>query len=336
MEEIQVNTKTKSYPIYFQRGALQKAKQLIGKEGHVFLVSEDGVPLKWRNILQEQYPDAPMHVFAHGEASKNLDTWQSILEDMLRNHVSRKDTVIALGGGVTGDMAGFAAACYMRGISYVNIPTTALSQIDSSIGGKTAVDCAGVKNCVGAFWQPDAVIVDLDVLSTLEERQLSNGLAEAVKEGLTFDPELFAIFEHDDYKDHMEEIIRKCLLIKKGVVERDEKETGERKLLNFGHTIGHAIEAYYGMDQYLHGECVGMGMMAIMNNENLKKRLEHVLNRLHLPVSCDAPAEALLEKIRTDKKADHEEITIAQVDEIGRGHLETWSMAKMEEKLEHE
>lgn len=334
--KIRVHTETKEYPIYFERGGLLKAKEYIGQEGHVFLISEDGVPKKWRNALKSQYPDAPMYVFPHGEANKNLDTWQTILKNMLENHVSRKDTVIALGGGVTGDMAGFAAATYMRGIKYVNIPTTALSQIDSSIGGKTAVDHAGVKNCVGAFWQPEAVIVDPDVLSTLDDRQLHNGLAEAVKEGLTFQPELFEIFEQDDYKDHLDDIIYRCLLIKKDVVEHDEKETGERKLLNFGHTIGHAIESYYGMDQYLHGECVGMGMMAIMTSIELKDRLKNVLERLSLPVKADMDVEAIMEKIKTDKKADHNHITIVQVDEIGKGYLEDWTMDQMERKLKNE
>lgn len=334
--EIRVHTQTKEYPIYFERGGIFKIKEYIGQEGHVFLISEDGVPEKWRKILQEQYPDAPMHIFPHGEGSKNLDVWQNILKDMLNHHVSRKDTIIALGGGVTGDMAGFAAATYMRGIRYVNIPTTSLSQIDSSIGGKTAIDHAGVKNCVGAFWQPEAVIVDPDVLSTLEDRQLHNGLAEAIKEGLTFQPELFEIFEQDDYKDHIDDIIYRCLLIKKEVVEHDEKETGERKLLNFGHTIGHAIESYYGMDKYLHGECVGMGMMAIMNNAELKLRLQKVLERLHLPVKADINVPAIMEKIRTDKKADHDHVTIVQVDEIGKGYLEDWSMEQMERKLMNE
>lgn len=334
--EITVNTKTRKYPIYFERGALFKTKELIGNEGHVFLISEDGVPEKWRDILQNQYPDAPMYIFHQGEASKNINTWQDILKSMLENHLSRKDIVIALGGGVTGDMAGFASATYMRGIDYVNIPTTSLSQIDSSIGGKTAIDYIGYKNCVGAFWQPKAVIVDPNILETLSERQLNNGLAEAIKEGLTFQPELFEIFEKDDYKEHIDEIIYKCLCIKKEVVEHDEKETGERKLLNFGHTIGHAIESYYGMDKYLHGECVGMGMMAIMTNENLKQRLQKVLERLSLPIKTDFDVKEVLELIKSDKKANHDYVTIVQVDEMGKGYLEDWTIEQIERKLENE
>ena len=223
--KIEVHATSKEYPIYMERGILNRAKQLIGREGHVFIVSDDGVPEAYRNTLQKQYPGAGMYVFENGEVNKNFDTLQQILKAMQGAHLSRKDTVIALGGGVVGDMAGFAAAIYMRGIHYINIPTTSLSQIDSSIGGKTAIDFNGVKNCVGAFLQPDMVLVDPDLLSTLTPRHFHNGLAEAVKEGLIADEKLFELFESDDWNDHLDEIIARCLNIKKNIVEHDEKET---------------------------------------------------------------------------------------------------------------
>ena len=205
--KIEMHAESKTYPIYLEREILKKAKEYIGRSGKVFLISDDGVPEQWRNLLQKQYPSASMYVFKNGEASKNFDTLQDILKAMQKVHVSRKDSVIALGGGVVGDMAGFASAIYMRGIPYINIPTTSLSQIDSSIGGKTAIDFNGVKNCVGAFWQPDMVLVDPEVLTTLTPRHFHNGLAEAVKEGLIKDEKLFEIFERDDYADHIDEII---------------------------------------------------------------------------------------------------------------------------------
>ena len=331
--EITVHTKTKDYPVIQERGILKRAAEVIGRQGHVFLVSDSGVPEQWRNVLQEQYPDAHMHVFACGEQSKNFDTLRALLEDMLEHHVSRADTVIALGGGVVGDLAGFAAASYMRGIAYVNIPTTTLSQIDSSIGGKTAIDLNGHKNCVGAFWQPDMVLVDTDVLSTLSPRHYSNGLAEAIKEGLVFDEELFSVFEKDDYLEHIDEIIHRCLEIKKNVVEHDEREAGERKLLNFGHTIGHAYESSHGLNEYLHGECVGMGMLAIMENEELKERLRAVLKRLHLPLACDSDPQEVYRMLLNDKKADHDTITIVQVDEIGKGYLQKTDIESLWRKL---
>lgn len=331
--EIDVHASSKTYPIYMERGILARAGEVIGRKGYVFIVSDDGVDEKWRNMLKEQYSDAGMYVFENGEANKNFDTLQKILKAMQEAHVSRKDTVIALGGGVVGDMAGFASAIYMRGIPYINIPTTSLSQIDSSIGGKTAIDFNGIKNSVGAFQQPDMVLIDVDVLSTLPVRHFHNGLAEAVKEGLIRDPELFAIFEKDDYEEHLEEIIERCLRIKKEIVENDEKETGERKLLNFGHSYGHAFESYFGMNGYYHGECVGLGMMTILNDEEIRERLRKVLERLELPTECSYEPGKILELMKTDKKTDHDHITIVQVDEIGKGYLEDWSFEKVGKKL---
>lgn len=330
---INVHTKDRDYPVYLERGILKKAKELIGQRPHVFIVSDDGVDRKWLDCLKEQYPDAPVHIFKNGEASKNLTVWSEILASMLDHQVSRKDTVIALGGGVVGDMAGFAAACYMRGIRYVNIPTTTLSQIDSSIGGKTAVDFGGVKNCVGAFWQPDMVLVDPDTLSTLTPRHFNNGLAEAVKEGLIKDRQLFEIFERDDWHEHLDEIIARSLIIKRDVVEKDERESGERKLLNFGHTFGHAYEEYFGMDGYYHGECVAMGMMTVLENEEIKTRLAAVLEKLQLPLTNNADRPRIARLIQSDKKADHGAITIVQVHEPGNGVLEEWTMADVERKL---
>ncbi len=330
---IDVHTNQRNYPIILEHGVLNKAKEVIRECGHVFLVSDDGVPEKWRNILKNQYPDAVMHVIPHGEASKNISTYQEVLSDMLAQHLSRKDTVIALGGGVVGDLAGFCASTYMRGIRFINIPTTSLAQIDSSIGGKTAIDMNDVKNCVGTFWQPSMVLIDPEVLSTLTPRLMSEGLAEAVKAGLIRDEKLFELFEQDDYMDHIDEILYRSLIVKKDVVEHDERESGERKLLNFGHTFGHAYESDEGLGTYLHGECVGMGMMTILKNEAIKARLARVLERLHLPLSCDADPHEVARLVLNDKKADHGTITIVQVDEVGKGHLEQWTMKDIEETL---
>jgi 3-dehydroquinate synthetase len=331
--KIDVHTKDRDYSVYLERGILARADAMIGRHGHVFIVSDVGVPLKWRKMLQDQYPEAGIFVFPNGEASKNFDTLQEILKAMQEAHLSRQDTIIALGGGVVGDMAGFASAIYMRGIRYINIPTTSLSQIDSSIGGKTAVDFNGVKNSVGAFWQPDMVLADPDTLSTLSRRHYHNGLAEAVKEGLIKDEALFNIFEKADWDDHLEEIIERCLIIKRDVVEHDEKESGERKLLNFGHTFGHAYESYFGMNGYYHGECVGLGMMTVLNNPEIRQRLQRVLERLELPSACQADPQKVYQLMLQDKKADHDHITMVQVDQIGCGHLEDWNLSQVKERL---
>ncbi|MBR4445202.1 MAG: 3-dehydroquinate synthase [Solobacterium sp.] len=324
-----IETKQSSYPVIMERGVLKRAKEKIGREGHVFLISDDGVPEQWRSLLQQQYPDAHMHVFPQGEGFKNMRTLEDILEDMLDHGVSRKDTVIALGGGVCGDMAGFAAAVYMRGIHWVNIPTTTLAQIDSSIGGKTAVDVGVYKNCAGAFWQPDMVLVDPDVLSTLPLRHYNNGLAEAIKAGILKDPHLFELFETNDIPSHIDEIIARSLFVKKGIVERDETEQGERKLLNFGHTLGHAYEEYYGLDTYLHGECVAMGMMKMIRDDALKARLAKVLEKLDLPCACGADPEEILRLAASDKKADKGTITLVYADALGEAYTKETDLEEL-------
>lgn len=326
--KIDIRTKQRDYPIYIERGVLGRAAELVGSGTGVFIVTDSGVPDQWREMLRGQFPDAPEYVFEQGESSKNLSVWGDILRWLASEHASRRDTVIALGGGVTGDMAGFAAASYMRGIRYVNIPTTMLSQLDSSIGGKTAVDFDGLKNIVGAFWQPSLVLIDPDTLGTLPARQVSSGLAEAVKSGLIRDRELFEIFEEDDPLKRIEEIIERSLLVKKAIVEEDENESSVRKLLNFGHTWGHAYETYYE-GRYLHGECVAMGMMTVLRDDSIKERLRKVLGSLGLPERCDADRGRISELIMSDKKAAGNTIDVVLVDEIGSGHIETWNMDKV-------
>ena len=247
--------------------------------------------------------------------NKNLDTFREALRRMLDFGMRRGDCVCAAGGGVPGDLAGFAAACYMRGIDFYNCPTTVLSQVDSSIGGKTAVDLDGIKNIVGAFWQPKAVLIDPDVLSTLPARQVSNGLAEAVKMALCFDEEGFALLEGDDIPGRMDRIIENALRIKKNVVEQDAKEHGLRRALNFGHTLGHGIEAVQGEKLY-HGECVALGMLP-MCAPGIRKRLEPVLKKLSLPVTCSADVNRVIAAAVHDKKAAGNTIAAIRVEKAG-------------------
>jgi 3-dehydroquinate synthase len=238
---------------------------------------------------------------------------------------------VAVGGGVVGDMAGFAAAIFMRGIDFYNIPTTVLSQVDSSIGGKTAIDFMGYKNLVGAFYQPKKVVIDSETLKTLPQRQISNGLAESVKMALTSDAELFKIFENSDiYKDEViDEIIYRSLLIKKDVVEKDEREGGLRKILNFGHTLAHAIESINEMEKYYHGECVAIGMLP-MCSDDIKPRLTSVLEKLNLPTGLEGTSEELINACKHDKKAFGNNITIVTVNKIGEFEMKNISFIEFE------
>ena len=330
--EIKIRTKQRNYSIYLEHGILNQAASLIGTEGRQFIITDSGVPLAWTVSVRNQFPECVEYVIPYGEQSKSLEMYQKLMNWLVTNKCSRKDTIIAIGGGVVGDLSGFVASTYMRGIRYVNIPTTVLSQIDSSIGGKTAIDFNGLKNIVGSFWQPSMVLIDPDTLLTLSARHLSNGFAEAVKAGLIRDRELFELFEKDDYLKHVDEIIYRSLMVKKTIVEEDETEQSVRKLLNFGHTFGHGYESYFE-GRYLHGECVAMGMMTILKNEEIKERLRRVLIRLNLPFECECDKNRVAEIITSDKKAAGNRIDIVQVDEIGNGHVETWPIDEIRRLL---
>ncbi len=313
---INMNLGDDSYEIVVERGILSRANQYLNLDRRVLVVTDTGVPAEYAKTVAGLCREAVICTVEMGEGSKSLETFGMLLQKMLDNGFSRKDCVVAVGGGVVGDLSGFAASAYMRGIDFYNIPTTLLSQIDSSIGGKTAINFGGVKNIVGAFYQPKKVLIDPDLLSTLPKRQISNGLAEAVKMALTSDKELFGIFENKDIESSLDEIIIRSLNIKKNVVEQDEKEAGLRKILNFGHTIGHGIESSEGMAHLYHGECVALGMIP-MCSDMIKPRVIKVLKKCSLYRIVDYDWEKITEAAFHDKKADGDSVTVTMVFEVG-------------------
>ena len=316
---IHMNLGLDSYDILVQRGLLARAGQLLNLDRRVLVVTDTGVPAQYAETLAAQCREGVICTVETGEQSKSLEVFGQLLQTMLSHSFSRKDCVVAVGGGVVGDLSGFAASAYMRGIDFYNIPTTLLSQIDSSIGGKTAINFGGVKNIVGAFHQPKKVLIDPDLLKTLPKRQIANGLAEAIKMSLTSDKELFELFETQDIEASLETIIVRSLLIKKNVVEQDEKETGLRKILNFGHTIGHGIES---CEDLYHGECVALGMIP-MCGEALRPRLVEVLKKCDLYRELDYNWEAITEAAFHDKKADGDTVTVTTVARPGAFELKT-------------
>lgn len=324
---LNVKTSGGDYNIYIGRGMLQQAGELLALNRKVLIVTDTGVPEQYAMTVASQCAEAVVFVFEQGEASKNMDTYSGILQTLTEDTFTRSDCIVAVGGGVVGDMAGFAAATYMRGIDFYNIPTTVLSQVDSSVGGKTAIDFMGYKNLVGAFYPPKAVLIDPCVLGTLTDRQVSNGLAEAVKMALTHDKTLFELVENEELSDDVtDEVIRRAIEVKKQVVEADEHESGQRKVLNFGHTLGHGIEA---VTKLYHGECVAVGMIP-MCSEEVQKRLIPVLQKLSLPVSVSCNADAVISACLHDKKASGDTITVVTVPEIGRYELKTMPFADYE------
>ena len=313
----------RSYDIILKRGVLSRVGQLTNLSRRVLVVSDEGVPQAYRDAILAQCGQGVSVVLPQGEGSKSIACFERLLNTMLEHDFTREDAVLALGGGVVGDLAGFAAACYMRGIAFINCPTTTLSQIDSSIGGKTAINLEGAKNTVGAFHQPCLVAIDPDTLDTLPPRHFANGLAEAIKAGVIADPDLFELFEKGDIKADIEEIICRSLVVKKNIVEKDERENNLRAMLNFGHTLGHAIESISGLGKLYHGECVALGMLPMTESPSVRRRLRTVYKMLGLPARIRYDGEALYEFIRHDKKMGAGgAITVVKAAKLGEVRLE--------------
>ena len=312
-----------SYDIILKRGCLRNLHQFTNVQNRkVFVLTDSGVPARYAQTVAAQCPASTVYTVPQGEGSKSLKVYGQVLQAMLDFGMTRKDLLVAVGGGVVGDLGGFCAATFMRGIEFAQCPTTTLSQVDSSIGGKTAVDLGETKNIVGAFWQPCVVLIDPDTLDTLPRRQYVNGLAEALKAGIIADPELFALFEKGNVEDNIEEIIYRSLQVKKRVVEQDERENDMRACLNFGHTIGHGIEAVKGIrgrrtNGLYHGECVALGMLPMIEDKQLVKRTRAVMRTLGLPVRTGVDKHKVLGYMQHDKKSRGDSITVIRVPGLG-------------------
>jgi len=330
--EITVELGEKSYPIYIQRGALASADKYMKLRCKVLIVTDSGVPQEYARTVAACCAAPVTVTVPQGESSKSLPNFELLCRTMLRHGFTRTDCVVAVGGGVVGDLAGFAAASYMRGIDFYNIPTTVLSQVDSSVGGKVAIDLDGIKNCVGAFHQPKAVLIDPEVLKTLPPRQISNGLAEAVKMAVTFDEALLSLFEAPDPLSRIDRIIAESLRLKAAVVKADEKESGLRRVLNFGHTIGHGIETAVGLDRLYHGECVALGMLP-MCGEALRPRVRAILEKLNLPTAYPADPEAVWEAMSHDKKRSGDTITVVYAQKAGSYILQAMPVEELKETV---
>lgn len=303
-----------NYDVVIEKGCINHVNEYLDLNRKVLILTDSLVPSDYANIVKEKSKEGYIYTIASGEASKSFENYGKILDYLVEHQFSRTDCIVAVGGGVVGDLAGFVASTYMRGITFYNIPTTLLSQVDSSIGGKTAIDKCGIKNIVGAFYPPHKVLIDTDLLKTLDDRQLHSGLVEAIKMGLTNDQELFDLIKNsNNLFDDIETIVTKALGVKKMIVEADPKEKGLRRVLNYGHTIGHAIES---STKYLHGECVGLGML-YFSSPKVKKELKEVLEKYHLPISHNVEKKLLYDYICLDKKRSGNKITIVYVEEKG-------------------
>lgn len=321
MMVISVSLGAQSYPIILDSGVLSHAGEHQDLARRVLVVTDSGVPEEYAETVAGACRQARICTVPAGESSKNMGSYQQLLGEMLALGMGRGDCVVAVGGGMVGDLAGFAAATYMRGVDFYNVPTTLLAQVDSSVGGKTAIDMNGVKNIVGAFHQPRAVLIDTETLRSLSRRQMAAGLAESVKMAMTCDAALLELIESSsDLTADLPEIIARSLSIKARVMEQDPTEQGLRRVLNFGHTIGHAVESCAG-GKLLHGECVAMGMLP-MCGPALRPRLTSILRKCGLPTECGFTPRQLLPYLLHDKKAFSDGISVVMVDEPGSFRME--------------
>ncbi|MBO4327332.1 MAG: 3-dehydroquinate synthase [Clostridia bacterium] len=334
-----------SYDVIIGSGVINEAGRLVKELGgaeKIMLVSDDTVYRLYgkrvRKLLSGAGFTVETFVFKHGESSKNIRTYGRLLEKALSKDLSRSDIFAALGGGVTGDLTGFAAATYKRGVRFVQFPTTLLSAVDASVGGKTAIDLRGGKNQAGAFHQPSLVLCDTDMLDTLPDDEYKSGMAEAVKSAMLCDPELFKKLERAELRDDPETLIASCVNIKRRFVAEDEFDRGSRMLLNFGHTFGHAIEAASGYT-VLHGFAVAAGMAVMARSacnrgycsDEVPARLERTLEKFGLPSGTDHTTEELLPFVAGDKKAQGGSISLVVPAEIGKCVIEKADFSAIEE-----
>ena len=338
MTKLKVSLPGHSYDIYIENGLLSKAETYISKlfKGkRIAILSDDNVFPHYGEQLISSLKDYQCFsiVLPHGESSKSFNSLMPIYEQLAKHKFSRSDCIIALGGGVIGDLAGFVAATYLRGVPYIQIPTSLLAQVDSSVGGKVAVDLPEGKNLVGAFHHPMLVLIDPLVLKTLPTRYINDGMAEVIKYGCIKDASLFETIKRagsfKNLEPEINKIIHRCVDIKREIVEQDPTDLGLRMVLNFGHTLGHALEQYYNYERESHGEAVAIGMAnitTVSENKGLTKKgtakeIKEVLKSYDLPITSHTEFGKLKEALLRDKKFLNNALNLILLKEIGDSYI---------------
>lgn len=349
MEKISVKA-SGSYDIIIEDGILVKTGELVAplvKGRHAVIVTDDIVDALYSErvttSLKEAGFEVDKFVIANGEASKNAENYVKLLEFCAEKRVSRKDVLVALGGGVVGDLTGFAAATFLRGIAFVQLPTTLLAAVDSSVGGKTAIDLKAGKNLAGAFYQPKIVLCDCTTFKTLPSETFADGMAEVIKYGAIADKELWSWLEGDMVETNIEKIVARCVSIKRDVVEEDEFDTGLRQILNFGHTAGHSVEALSNF-AVTHGSAVAIGMALMTQisvNEghvsagegNIYASMVKMLKKYNLPFTTEYSAAELVGPMRSDKKGDGGSVNLILLKSIGECFIQKTAYSDVENML---
>ena len=333
--KLTINCKTYSYDVIIQRNILNNVSEYLSLQRKVLILTDDGVPSEYVLKVSSQCLNPIIVTVKQGEQSKNIDNYQLVMKTLIEHGFTRTDCLVSIGGGVVGDLGGFISSTYMRGIDFYNIPTTLLSQVDSSIGGKTAIDYNGIKNIIGSFYTPKCVLIDPNTLKTLDKRQLHAGLVEAIKMACTCSSSLFEIISKSkNLENDIDEIIFQSLQIKQKIVEEDLEEKGLRRVLNFGPTLGHIIESASNY-KLLHGECVGIGMLSF-SSDKARKQIKKLLKKYNLPTSYDLSLKDIEEYLIHDKKKTGDYIWIVSVENIGSYELKKIKIDELYNKLKEE
>ncbi len=336
MEKLHIDLGKKSYDIYIKKGILDGIGEYISqvyKNKNIIVVTDVNVDRLYgekiiKNLKAFGYSPKKV-VFKNGEENKNFETLITVQDEIILSGIKRGDLLITFGGGVVGDLGGFAASILYRGIDYIQVPTTLLSQVDSSVGGKVAINTNTGKNLVGSFYQPKMVIIDPNLLETLEEREIKSGIGEIIKYGLIYDQDFYKTLLVEDIFDNIEEVIKRCCEIKAKIVEADEFDEGLRMILNFGHTLGHGIEKYYNYQKYTHGEAIAIGMYKMVKiGERLgvtpkgeATKIRKILEKYKLPLDDEVKIIDLLEVIKSDKKNISGKLNIVILKTIGEAEI---------------
>ncbi len=305
--------KCEGYTVYIQNGLLDELDQFIDKNPETIILTDGGIPEEYIVKVEALFEDPLTLLLPQGEDTKSIDIYKHVLEEIASRDYSRNSQIIALGGGVVGDLAGFVAATYLRGVTFIQIPTTFLSQVDSSVGSKVAINHFR-KNNIGTFYDPKMVLIDPVTLKTLSKREFNNGMAEVIKYGYIMDPSLLDMLSGD-----IVDVITRCVELKRDIVKEDKLDQGKRHILNFGHTIGHGIEID-SQFSVLHGEAISIGMM-YMIHPSLKEGLVELLNTYSLPTLYEGNMESVLDIVKSDKKIKGDSISLVTVEEIGKAKI---------------
>lgn len=353
MRELEINLANGGYKILIERDITKKIGSYLkenSSSNKIAVITDHNVNRLYGSDLKENIADEGFETcmisVEPGEASKSLDMLKKVYDELSKFKVTRDDLLIAFGGGVVGDLAGFAASTYLRGIPFIQVPTSLLGQVDSSIGGKVAIDLAEGKNLVGSFYHPKVVFIDPELLKTLDKNFFHDGLAEIIKYGCIRDKsivdELMKFKNDEELLKEIDLLIYKCCSIKKSLVEKDERDFGERMLLNFGHTLGHAIEKYFNYSKYTHGEAVAIGMTHITRNteklgitdKGTENRIKEVLHKFEIPFETPLMERENVENsVLLDKKSNGKSINLVVIEKIGRGVVKKVEIDELEKYI---